>query len=99
MRCKIKKVESEKTILMYFLPYNTRSMCYYVKHNDSYRPFIFLVVVKNSLSSVNGERRAYLVEKKALLCVSHYCECCLKCCDLLIVAFRIGKAMTLHASC
>lgn len=83
---------------MYFVSYSTRSICYYVKHNDSYRPFIFLVIVKNALSSVNAERRPYLVKKNAFLYVSYYCQCYLKCCDLLIVAFHIGKAMTLHAS-
>lgn len=32
--------------------YNTRSICYYVKHNDSYGSFIFLVLVKICLGSI-----------------------------------------------
>lgn len=44
------------------------------------------------------ERQPYLDKKKALLCVSYYCQCCLKFCDLLIVVFNIEKAMTLQAS-
>lgn len=98
----------EKTVLMhmytlwfkvYFLSYSTRSIRYYVKHNDSYRPFIFLVVLRNAPTSVNAERQPYPVEEKAFFSVCCYCQCSLKCCDLLIVAFHIGQAVALHALC
>lgn len=41
-------------------------MRYCVKHNNSYRPFILLVQVKNALSSVKAEKRPYLVQEKTL---------------------------------
>lgn len=58
------------------LSYNTRSISYYTKHNDSYRPFIFPVVVKKALSSVKAERQLYQDKEKAFLYVSCYCQCC-----------------------
>ncbi len=82
-----------------FLSYNARSICYYGKHNDSYKPFIFLVVMKNALSSVNAERQPYVDVGKRPCCVSPIIvRAVQKCCDLLIVAFHIKKAMILHAS-
>ena len=84
---------------MYFLSYITRSIRYYVKQNDSYRPFIYLVVVKNALSSVNAERRPYLVEEKTLLRVSYYCQCCLYVVIYRSWHFTSRGPTTLHASC
>lgn len=86
---------------LWHISYNARSISYYTKHNDSYRPFIFPVVVKKALSSVKAERQLCLEEEKAFLClfVALYLlllSVLLKCCILLVVAFDKGKATTLH---
>ena len=91
-------VLQSKGFIVYCIFFVTKkgSICYYVKHNKPYRPFILLEVVKNAVGS--AERRKYLFNNKASWFV-FCCQCFSNCCDLLIVAFHIGEATTLHASC